>query len=524
MKLFVNFNLVIMLSYARCLPKQHFAVISRPSSQYVGNGIVGVLREQHNMWERRAPITPQQVLQLKKKHPNFKVIVQPCSRRIFSDKEYEEVGAELRDDLSSASLIVGVKAPPATTLLNEKSYMFFAHIIKAQPYSMPLLDAMLEKKVRLFDYECITEGGRDDTKRSVAFGKYAGRAGMIDGLQGLGLKLLSEGFSTPLLNVPCTYMHANLEEARNSVRNVGAQIAKNGLPSDLGPVIIAFTGGEGNVAKGAKEIFELLPHKYVSVEELPGLRDAVKKGLRPNNVLYGVDTTAIHMVKETNSTRPFNEDHYFKNPENYEPIYQKNVLPYVTMLVNGMYWDRRYPRLVTKAYLKDLRSNGNSNFKMVADISCDIEGSCEITTKASTIESPFFTYLPETDDTEDGVASSKGGVLMMTIDNLPAELPRDASDHFGSALLQLLPPLLVSSGSSRSDPFGHSDLPLELRRACLLGNGELLPKWSYIHRLREQHVTVPSAETSSSAISVNIEITVSSDNARYTQFFVVEPY
>lgn len=479
----------------------------RYSSQYVGNHVMGVLREKHNMWERRAPVTPSQVEELKKAHPDLQVLVQPCARRVFTDLEYERAGALITDDLSKASLIVGVKAPPAASLLNDKSYMFFAHVIKAQSYAMPLLDTMLKKNIRLFDYECITEGGKDNTKRSVAFGKYAGRAGMIDGFQALGLKLLSEGFSTPLLNIPCSYMHATLDDAKQAIKKVGEHIAKNGLPRSMGPLVVAFTGGQGNVALGSKEIFELLPHKYVSVAELATIREAFAAGKLANTVVYGVDTTAEHMVRakdKAEATKPFDQEHYFKHPELYEPVYHETVLPHATMLVNGMYWDHRYPRLVTKADVKNLRKNGNYTLKCVADISCDIGGSCEMTTRATQIESPYFTYSPEKDESTDGIGGN--GILMVTIDNLPAELPRDASNHFGSALKSLLPPIVQSSGFSAADtkdPETWLDLPPELRRACVLAGGQLMPKWTYIDRLREQH-EVMSAKN---GVTINFEVT-----------------
>jgi alpha-aminoadipic semialdehyde synthase len=232
------------------------------------------------MWERRSPLSPAQVHKLLQKVPDSKVMVQPCTRRIFSNDEYKSAGAEIMEDLSGANMILGVKSPQKENLIPDKSYMFFSHTIKAQPYSMPLLDTVLDKNICLFDYECITKDGRDDAPRLVAFGKYAGRAGMIDGLQGLGLRLLAEGYSTPFLHIPNTYMHKSLAECMQSVKSVGEMIREKGLPENLSPLVIAFTG-EGNVAQGAQEIFEYLPHRYVQTEELPLLtsptRDRARK-------------------------------------------------------------------------------------------------------------------------------------------------------------------------------------------------------------------------------------------------------
>ena len=148
------------------------------NTEATASNVVGILRENHNMWERRAPLTPTQVRKIVESQPQqIKVLVQPCTRRVFSDREYEDAGAIITDDLSGASLIFGVKAPKAKDLQANKCYMFFSHVIKAQPYSMPLLDTILEKNIDLYDYECITEKGRDDTKRLVAFGQFAGQAG-----------------------------------------------------------------------------------------------------------------------------------------------------------------------------------------------------------------------------------------------------------------------------------------------------------------------------------------------------------
>jgi alpha-aminoadipic semialdehyde synthase len=160
----------------------------------------------------------------------IKVLVQPCTRRIFSSKEFEESGAIIQESLDEASFILGVKRLPLSLINAPKNYMFFSHVIKAQPYNMDLLDHVLATKARLFDYECITKGGRADQPRLVAFGKFAGIAGMIDGLQGLGQRLLAEGFSTCFLHVPPAFVHQGLDEARNTLRSVGKLIEQYGFP------------------------------------------------------------------------------------------------------------------------------------------------------------------------------------------------------------------------------------------------------------------------------------------------------
>lgn len=475
------------------------------SSQYAGNKVLGIVREQHGMWERRTPLSPDQVKQLLQNVPGSRVLVQPCTRRIYSNEEYRGAGAEISEDISSANLLIGVKQVKKENLIPNKSYIFFSHTIKAQPYSMPLLDSILEKNIRLYDYECITKDGRDDTPRLVAFGSYAGRAGMIDGLQGLGIRLLSEGYSTPFLHIPNTYMHDSLQHAHDAVRAVGKTIAEKGLPTALAPLVFAFTG-TGNVTKGSREIFELLPHEYIKPEELPQLSIDIKTGKKPNNKLYGVIVTAKEMVRHKNPKVAFDKADYYRHPQEYVPTFHDQILPYVTMLVNGMYWDARFPRLISKDNLRQLRAKGNKTLKVVADISCDIDGGVEFLSKPTSIEQPFFTYNPEKDEIMDNVSNS--GVLMLGVDNLPTELPADASRHFGQRLLPLLPSILLSKGSTSQEDM--SDISPEMRRACLTSHGSLMPKWQYISRLREQAAVLTNTTQDATPSSyLRMELTVS---------------
>ncbi len=459
---------------------------ARRNTSYAGNKILGIVREQHGMWERRAPLSPDQVRKLLKDLPGSKVLVQPCTRRIFTNEQYTAAGAIVTDDLSPASFILGVKSVKAAELIPHKSYMFFSHTIKAQPGSMPLLDEILERKVRLFDYECITKDGRDDTPRLVAFGNYAGRAGMIDGLQGLGLRLLAEGYSTPFLHVPNTYIHRSMNEVRERLKVVGDMIKSSGFPHALSPIVFAFTGN-GNVAKGAIEIFEHLPHEYITPEELPNLKEEIKQGRRKSNVIYAVKLKTSDLVRHKSDPFKFSKDDYYRFPENYEAAFHQTIMPHITMLVNGIYWDARFPRLITKENISQLRKAGNHNFRAVADISCDINGSVEFLSRPTSIESPFYIYNPEKDEIHDNISSK--GILMLGVDNLPTELPTDASEHFGERLLPLLPPLLTATDGN------YETLPPELKRACIASDGALTPKWSYISRLREQTTVLTNTST-----------------------------
>jgi hypothetical protein len=181
--------------------------------------------------------------------------------------------------------------------------------------------------------------------------------------------------------------------------------------------------------------------------------------------------------------------------------FYSKIAPYVSVIVNGVYWDSRFPRLLTKDQLKSLRKAGNTNLKMVSDISCDVNGSIEFVSHTTSIEHPFFTYIPEKDC--DSTKVDADGILVLAVDILPSELPKDASEHFGRVLLPLLPPILQSKGSL---PFTEcEDLPNELKKACITSHGQLTENWSYINRLRELQAIV-SIEKSVGGNNVKLEV------------------
>src|SRR5690606_2385859 len=197
-----------------------------------------------------------------------------------------------------------------------------------------------------------------------------------------------------------------------------------GLPE---PVIFAFTGS-GNVSQGAQEIFNLLPHEYVQPSELPQLRKDLKEGKRPLNKLYATVVKPKDMVvRNGGASGPFDTKHYYAHPEEYSPVFHETIAPHVNVIVNGMYWAARFPRLLTNQQLRTLRRSGNKELLMVGDITCDIGGSIECLTKSTEIERPYFSYVPESDETVDEVHSE--GVLVLGVDILPSELPREASNH-----------------------------------------------------------------------------------------------
>ena len=199
------------------------------------HGTIGIVREEKNKWERRVPITPKEVKVLVEQ--GIKVVVQPATTRCFTRKEFEEAGATFNEDLSEADLIVGVKEIKVKNFIPNKTYLFFSHIIKAQDYNMEMMDKMLEVNVRLLDYECIREEGAG----LLAFGKYAGIAGTVDFLRGIGEFLLEKKFQTFFVNIASAYMYIDLVDIKESLTKVGKNIGERGLPEEFAPYVFAIT-------------------------------------------------------------------------------------------------------------------------------------------------------------------------------------------------------------------------------------------------------------------------------------------
>ncbi|KAK6030158.1 saccharopine dehydrogenase [Ostertagia ostertagi] len=304
---------------------------------YVGRGkpTLGIRRETINAWERRAPLAPTHVKRLTRAGVN--VLIQPSNRRAYPIQDYISAGAIVREDLSDAQLIISVKQVPIDQLIANKTYAFFSHTIKAQQDNMEMLDTILQRKIRLIDYEKIVN---KKGKRLVMFGKWAGNAGFIDILHGLGLRLLALGHHTPFLHVGLAHNYSDSHSAINALRDIGYEIALDKMPRSLGPLVFVFTGS-GNVSQGAQELFQHLPHEFVDVATLPKV---AQKGQL--NKVYGcVVTRADHMVSKNGT--PFDKAEFEEHPERYISKFATEIAPYATVIINGVYWDARTPRLIT---------------------------------------------------------------------------------------------------------------------------------------------------------------------------------
>lgn len=427
-------------------------------------GTVGLLAEVYGIWERRSPLTPQHVAGLVSN--GHRVLVQPSTRRVFSDSEYADVGAEITSDLGDASCILGVKQPRTDALLEDKTYAFFSHTIKAQAENMELLDALAAKRCTLVDYECITgDGGA----RLVAFGEYAGLAGMIGALSALGQRLLVEhGVSSPLLGIAPARYYGTLVDALKAVARAGEKLRRHPLvdPVDGGPLVIAFVG-DGRVSAGAQQVFDALG----GGAELLDSVDAIAGGSTRGASFLGVVVREADRCARRDGA-PFDFGDFVSHGDRYELSYKADWQKRVSLMVNCAYWDERYPRVMPKERYSDF-----GRLRGIADLGCDVRGSVECLETTTTPDLPCYSY----DATNERIVaphSTQGGdFFVLGVDILPAELPREASDHFGNALAPLVGALSVKPGTL-------DEWPGPLRSATILDGGELTRNFNYIEKLR----------------------------------------
>jgi saccharopine dehydrogenase (NAD+, L-lysine-forming) len=428
---------------------------------------IGIRREDINRWERRAPLTPREVARLVADE-GLSVVVQPADVRIFDDASYARAGATVADDLSPCDVIFAVKEVPLELILPDKAYVFFAHVVKGQPANMPMLRRLVERRCSLVDYERIVD---ERGRRLVFFGRYAGLAGMIDTLWALGPRLSWEGRRTPFDALCPAWQYESLAEARRAVREVGARVAADGVGRDLAPLIIAFAG-YGNVSRGAQEILALLPTEEVKPEEVA----ALALGAEPSDkVVYKVVFKEEHMVEAKEPNAAFDLQDYYDNPADYKPVLSK-YLPHLTVLVNCIYWDARYPHFVSKKDLKSLYGGAERpRLRVIGDISCDVGGGIEATVKVASPEVPVYVYDTRREEAVNGVAGN--GPVILAVYNLPAELPRESSVYFGEQLEPFVAP--VARAGWRS-PFNAVELPGPIEAATILCRGEFTPPYKYL--------------------------------------------
>jgi len=401
---------------------------------------VALRREDKSRWERRVALTPQGVESLIKQ-TGAKVLVQPSTNRVYTEQQYVKAGAQISEDISSADVILGIKEVPIDKLIPNKTYMFFSHTHKGTPKNMPMLQAILDKNITLIDYEHLTDA---TGKRVVAFGKYAGNAGMINSLHGLGHRFLGLGYNTPFLNVASAHTYRTLQDATTTIEAVGEHITSDGTPKDFGPLTFTFTGA-GNVAQGAFEVFSHLPHEIVPVADLP----KIVKDKNPNlQKLYVAKANIGDYITRKDGSE-FNQNEYLAKPELYTSEFHTKVAPYTTCTVTGAYWDARYPRMLTNEQLRDLQIQKEKGLidkgRLVAltDIVADVKGAFECFSHATPVDDPFYYYDAIKDVVHKDV--EKPGYQILGVDILPAELPLESSQHFSNVLSPYVKELVMKN-------------------------------------------------------------------------------
>jgi len=391
---------------------------------------LGIIRETKNPPDKRVPLTPLQCRSLLDKYSHLELVVQPSSYRCYSDEEYASQGISLSEDLSGCEVLMGVKEVKQEALIPGKSYFFFSHTAKKQPYNRELLEEVVRKEIRLVDYEYLCD---EKGIRVVAFGRWAGVVGAYNALRGMGLE--SGNF-----DLKPAHDCFDLEELHKELFKV-----------ESGTQRILVTGG-GRVAGGALEILDKAGIRQVEPAEFLNeeFEHAVYTRLDPWHYTRRKDGTAFDFA------------HFILHPD----MYENSILPYAArtdIFIACHFWDPKSPEMINREVL----AGGELPISLVADISCDIIEPIASTIRASTIASPFYGYDPLSG--KETAPFRKDVITVMAVDNLPGELPRDASADFGTALMENVIPELLGVRDSGM-----------VERASITANGSLTPAYSYL--------------------------------------------
>jgi saccharopine dehydrogenase (NAD+, L-lysine forming) len=393
---------------------------------------VGLIREGKTPPDKRVPFTPLQVEEIGQRFSTVKVYCQASNVRCFNDGEYEAVGAEIISGMDQCDILMGIKEVPISELLESKTYLFFSHTIKKQPYNRKLLQEVIKKRIRLIDYEVLKD---HQGNRLVAFGRYAGIVGAYNGLWTYGLRFggfklrrAFEGFD---------------------VNDLKLEVRKVVLP----PLKIILTGA-GRVGRGAMETLDTAGIRKVSPADFLGRQYDEPVYVQLSSADYHSRIQGGH----------FNREEFHQHPDRYQTHFS-DFTKVADLLMAGAFWNPDAPVLFTKEDMlaKDFK------IKIIADITCDIGGSIPSTKKASSIPDPIYDYDPRTDSVQPPL-SNENFVTVMAVDNLPCELPRSASEEFGKDLIdRILKPLFTD------DPEGI------IERATIAKDGALTKNFEYLN-------------------------------------------
>lgn len=392
---------------------------------------IGIIKEGKVPMDTRVALSPEACKKVLAQYPDVEIKVQKSEHRCYSDNEYSKAGLNLVDDVSDCDILLGIKEVPMNELVSDKIYLFFSHTIKMQEYNRELLNKLMAQNIQMVDYETLVN---EKGQRVIAFGRYAGLVGAYNGLRAYGLR---QG----AYELKPAHQCFDLAEMKEECKNVA-----------LDPIKIVITGG-GRVAKGAIETMEAAGIKSVSPNEL-----LEKEFDQP---VYAQLLSEDYHSKTDGSK--FETADFFQNPE----TYSGNFLPFAEaadMLIAAAYWHPKAPVLFTT---EDMRKPA-FKLQVIADITCDIEGSIPSTKRPSTIADPFYDYEKEKEELTDAF-SDKRNVTVMAVDNLPNELPRDASDSFGAQLIEFVLPNLLDGDKEEM-----------IKRATITKDGDLTERYEYL--------------------------------------------
>ncbi|MDO5980092.1 NAD(P)-dependent oxidoreductase [Flavivirga spongiicola] len=389
-----------------------------------------IIKERKTPPDRRVVFSPLKLAEAQKEFPEATFKVESSDIRVFSDEQYKKEGFETVNNIDDCDVMIGVKEVPIENLIPNKKYFFFSHTIKKQPYNRKLLKAILEKNIELYDHETII--GSNEF-RLIGFGYYAGLVGAYNGFRALGLR---DG----LFDLPKVESLADLNAAK-------AALDKIQLPN-----IKILLSGTGKVARGAKEILDHLKIKQVS--------DALYLTAKFTEPVYCLVDVMEYSKRKDGKVG--NTEAFYKDATGYE----SNFMPYAKetdFFIAGHFYGTGAPYLFTR----DDAKSPNFNINLVADISCDVDGPVASTLRASTISEPFYGYDPQSE--KEVAFNAKGAITVMAVDNLPCELPKDASEGFGEQFLQHVIPA-----------FFNNDADGVLERARITKNGKLTERFFYL--------------------------------------------
>lgn len=398
----------------------------------------GIIKERKNPPDRRVVFTPEELVRLQQQFPEAKIKVESSDIRFFPDADYVALGIEVTENLSDCDVLLGVKEVPVDALIPNKKYFFFSHTIKKQVHNRKLLQAILAKNIELYDHETIVDA---QNRRLIGFGRYAGIVGTYNAFRGFGIKY--ELFTLPKA------------ETLKGKDELIAKLKRQVLP----PIKIVLTG-KGKVGMGAKEILDGMKIKEVSVENFLN-----KNYSEPVYVQLDV----LDYNKRKDGKKLDNQD-FYSNPKEYVSDFER-FTKVSDVFITGHFYGNDAPYILTQEMLKAK----DSKIKVVADISCDVDGPIACTIKASTIADPFFGYLPY--EHKEVSYTHPGSIMVMSVDNLPCELPKDASEGFGEMFMEHVIP-----------SFFNGDKDGILQRAKITENGKLTPRFAYLQEYVDENL------------------------------------